>query len=141
MNLTDTFDSPDLLRELKDYGFDLEKDLKRTGLGQSGYNQILQDVADDLENDRSGSRLIQSEKYSDLAVYKMRCKDPKRNSGKRGGYRIILVAALCETSFICHIYHKHAGKKPKTDLTSNEKNQLRKLVSNLEKVREASEKE
>ncbi len=141
MNLTDTFDNPDLLWELKDHGFDLEKDLKRTGLGQSGYEQILQDVADDLENDLCGSRLIQSEKYSDLAVYKMRCKDSKRNTGKQGGYRIILVAALCETAFICHIYHKHAGKKPKSDLTPNEKRQLHKLVSSLEKALEVYEKE
>lgn len=140
MNLTDTFDNPDLLEQLKDFGFDLQKDLKRTGLRQSGYLQLLQDLTDDLEHGCPGDRLIQSEKYPDMAVYKKRCKDTERGFGKQGGYRIILVVAFFDTAFVCHIYHKHAGKRPKADLSSGEKKSLRELVSCLEKDREAWER-
>ncbi len=70
MNLIDTFDCQMLMNLLKNHGFDLIKDLKRTGLRKSGYARLIQDVTDDVSNNNFGDRLIQSDSIDDLAVYK-----------------------------------------------------------------------
>ncbi|WP_305084263.1 hypothetical protein [uncultured Faecalibaculum sp.] len=132
MNLIDTFDCQMLMNLLKNHGFDLIKDLKRTGLRKSGYARLIQDVTDDVSNNNFGDRLIQSDAIDDLAVYKARYKDTERGEGKRGGYRVILVVGIGDIAFIAHIYHKHAGKHSKPDLTDDDRKNLRKLVQEIE---------
>ncbi|MBF0579616.1 hypothetical protein IM774_07475 [Erysipelotrichaceae bacterium RD49] len=131
VKLVNPFDDKELLNTLKEFGFDLKKDIKDTELGQSGYNELMQDLSFDLENCKFGAKLHQHENGT-LVAYKIRHKDSNRSIGKSKAYRIIYIVYLTEEiAFICHIYHKVSGKKPKSDLSQSEKDNLNALIDAL----------
>ncbi|WP_273477142.1 hypothetical protein [Faecalicoccus acidiformans] len=71
-----------------------------------------------------------------VTAYKLRLKDENRKMGVRGGYRFIYLLILgdIKKAIPFHLYSKHAGKKPKSDLTEEEKKNLQNLTSAFNKL-------
>lgn len=116
----------------ENYGFDLRKDLKVCELTNKDYNRIIKDLVEDVKNlphSCKGDKLFQ---YNHSAIYKFRYKDEKRSIGTRSAYRFIVLLFCNEKVFPFHIYHKKSGKKPKLDLSENEKESIKKIVLDIE---------
>ncbi|RGB55088.1 hypothetical protein DW114_05305 [Absiella sp. AM09-50] len=97
----------------KEYGFDLEKDLKNVNMTSYEFVKILKDLSFDINSNPIKGNKVTS--IPPISVYKMRYKDEYRHIGTSNAYRF-------------HLYHKTSGRKPKLDLTEKEKKLVKKMV-------------
>lgn len=98
----------------KEYGFDLEKDLKNVNMTSYEFVKILKDFSFDINSNPIKGNKVTS--IPPISVYKMRYKDENRHIGTSNAYRLLCM--MDENSAIpFHLYHKTSGRKPKLDLT------------------------
>lgn len=109
-----------------------KKDLNNNDLSIKDFEMLLKDFGFNINNGKLGDKLI-SDGIS--SIYKIRFKDKKHNTGSSGGYRFIyiLVVGGINLAIPFHLYSKHFGKKPKIDLTQNEKLQLKNIINEINK--------
>lgn len=135
MNIINPMDNPELLRNLKDYGFNLKKDLKDCNISGSAYISLLGDFADDCQSNKFGIHLY-STAHKFVHVYKSRHKDSVNNRGKSSGFRIICIVQNNEFAYIIHIYSKSSGKHPKANTglyQLSDVNPWRSTLSNVDR--------
>lgn len=120
----------DTIDIFNEFGFNLRKDLKYNSLNQNDFISILLDAERSIEECKFGNRLYAR---GDISAYKLRVKDCKNKFGASGGFRFVYILILGESGLAIpfHIYHKHSGKKSKTDLTMKEKSQIKKLIDSI----------
>ena len=75
----------------KEYGFDLEKDLKNVNMTSYEFVKILKDLSFDINSNPIKGNKVTS--IPPISVYKMRYKDEYRHIGTSNAYRF-------------HLYHK-----------------------------------
>lgn len=95
---------------------------------------MTKDILEDLKALPINGYKIASSENGRAKVYKFRYKDKARNIGSRGGYRVVCVVVTNTKTIPFHIYHKRSGKKPKDDLTEDEKKTIRKIAEDAAEV-------
>ena len=129
MNILNPFDYEGLIEQMQEeHGFDLKKDLKAVNLTKESFSMFIQDLyLNFLAIPPKGDLVSASKKRK---VYKTRHKDDNRNIGTSGAYRLLsMLDNDTGKVYPFHLYHKTSGKKPKTDLTPKEKEEIKKKVS------------
>ena len=95
-----------------DSPFNLKRDTK--GFQEEEINRIEKDVADELAYGPHGETYVERyySKISRLITYsKVRVEDKKRDRGKSGGYRcVVLVDNKNQIGYILHIYRHGHGE-------------------------------
>ena len=107
--------------------YNLEKDLD--DIDEDELNQIAVEIGNEIENglNRPTATAIYWGNKRRANYAKIRIIDEKRDTGKSGGYRcIVLVDCVNDAAFLLHIYRHGQGHD--NELTTRDKAKLRKLV-------------
>lgn len=106
--------------------YNLKRDLKN--ISEKEITYIANEIGDEIYRgpERPAYAVIyKSTVNRNINFSKIRCEDKKRNKGKSGGYRcIVLIDEINRLGYILHIY-SHSNFD---DITTNEKNKLRVLI-------------
>lgn len=107
--------------------YNLKKDLKN--ISDDELNDIAVEIGNEITNgyDRPAATAIYWGFKRKANYAKIRVIDEKRDTGKSGGYRcIVLVDYVNNCAFLLHIYRHGHGVDD--ELTRSDKNKLKKLV-------------
>ena len=111
----------------KKTNYNLKNDLK--DIDEDELNEIAVEIGNEIENglDRPTATAIYWGNKRRANYAKIRIIDEKRDTGKSGGYRcIVLVDYVNDAAFLLHIYRHSQGRD--NELTARDKVKLRKLV-------------
>lgn len=122
------YDADELAELWEKTTYNLKKDTKN--ISEEELADIAVEIANEIENgiDRPPTTTaIYWAKERKGAYAKIRVTDIKRNTGKSGGYRcIVLVDYVNNAAFLLHIYRHDKGVD--NELTHRAKNKLKDLV-------------
>lgn len=125
------FEDYDTIEDLKEnYHFDLRNDLKNVNLKERDFKRFLDDLYLGINSNKpKGAKITAAGNFS---VYKIRLKDENRNIGSSNAYRLLYMYNN-QVALPFHLYHKTSGRKPKIDLTPDEKKRVAQMVKDAAK--------